>query len=46
MVVFVGHTLLLRRIGFDVNNIPHAVVDKEGRELRWTTLCKTSQRLR
>ena len=33
MVEFVGHALLLCRVGFDVDDVAHTVVDEESREL-------------
>jgi len=38
VIVFVGHTLLLCSIGFDVNNVTNAVVDEESGELDGTVI--------
>ena len=40
MVVFVRHTLLLGSVGFDIDNVANAEVDKVGREFDETLLCK------
>jgi len=41
VVVFVGHALLLRRIGLDVDDISYSVVYEEGREFCRAAFLKT-----
>jgi hypothetical protein len=36
MVIFVGHALLLRSVGLDINDISYMVVDEESRQLNGT----------
>jgi hypothetical protein len=38
MVIFVGHALLLRSVGLDINDISYMVVDEESRQLNGTML--------
>lgn len=43
VVVFVGHTLLLSRIGLNINDIADTVGDEVRRQLDGTMLCNTRQ---
>lgn len=43
MVVFVGHTLLLRSIRLDIDNVSDMVVDEESRQLNGAVICITTQ---
>jgi hypothetical protein len=42
VVVFVGHTLLLRGVGLNVDNVADAVRDEERREFDHAILCTGS----
>jgi hypothetical protein len=41
MVEFMGHALLLCRVGFDVDDVSHTVVYEESGELDRAVFCKT-----